>query len=391
MNPSRMLVVARKELTDGFRDRRAIYTVLISSLFGPLLIAFMVNQLAGQNRAAQEIKIPIVGRANGPVLVHWLEQQSGVEVEDGPSDAEAAVRDRKNEFVLIIDKEFAKKFRDSRAAVVKVVSDSTRPSTDAKVRRLHKLLDRFSGIMGSMRLIAHGVSPAVANVMQVDDVEISSAQQRAATIFNFIPVFLIGAAFTAGMQIATDATAGERERFSLEPLLINPIPRWQLVGGKWVAAAVAAVAGILATLVITAYVLSRLSLEDLGVRFHLGVPECVLMFAAVAPIGIIAPALQVYLSCFAKSFKEAQSYMAFLVLAALTPGILGTFYPIGDKLWLKPLPIVGQYALAVDILGGKVPSPLLLIGGGLIALVFSAIFLWLAARLFASEKIIFGR
>ena len=57
MTLSRILVIARKEFTDGFRDKRSIRTVAVSALFGPLLIAFMFNQLAGQNKAAQEIKI----------------------------------------------------------------------------------------------------------------------------------------------------------------------------------------------------------------------------------------------------------------------------------------------------------------------------------------------
>ena len=394
MNLSRIIVVARKELTDGFRDKRAIYTVLLSALFGPLIVAFMLNQFAGQQRAAQEIIIPIGGQQYGPVLVQWLKQQSGVGVEDGPVNqdaAESAVRERKKDFVLIIEKDFASKFRDSRAAPVEVVSDSTRQSTEPKVKRLRSLLTRFNGEMASLRLIARGVSPIVASVLKVDEVEVSNAQQRAATIFNVIPIFLIAAAFTAGMQIATDATAGERERFSLEPLLINPVPRWQLIGGKWLAAAVASFAGMAATLGITAYVLSRLSLEDLGVRYHLGTPECLLLFAALAPVGLIAPALQIYLACFAKTFKEAQSYMAFLVLAALLPGMIATVYPIGDEVWMKPIPILGQYTLAVEILGGKIPSAFLLGMAGVTALLFAGLFLWLATRLFSSEKIILGR
>ena len=394
MNLGLILVVAKKELTDGFRDRRSIYTVIISALFGPLVVAFMLNQFAGQQRAALEIKIPIIGRRYGPILVHWLEQQSGVEVEDGPANADAAesaVRDHTRDFVLIIDKEFAEKFRDSRAAPVQVVSDSTRQSTEPKVKRLHALLTRFNGEMASLRLMTRGVSPGIASVLKVDEIEVSSAQQRAASIFNVIPIFLLAAAFTAGMQIATDATAGERERSSLEPLLINPVPRWQFIAGKWLAAAVASLGGVAATLGITAYVLSRLSLEDLGVRYHLGTPECLLLFAALAPVGFIAPALQVYLACFAKTFKEAQSYMAFLVLAALLPGMLTTVYPIGDKGWMKPVPLLGQYTLAVEILGGKSPSLFVFFGAWIAALGFAALFLWLATRLFSSEKIIVGR
>jgi sodium transport system permease protein len=391
MNFSRMLVVARKELTDAFRDRRAIYVVLFSVLFGPLMIAFMLNQIAGQEKAAQEIRIPVVGREFGPVLVNWLEQQSGVEIVAGPAEAEAAVKDRKVDFVLVIEKDFAEKFRDSRPAPVQVVSDSTRQSSRATVRRLHALLTQFSSQLGSLRLIARGVSPAVVTGLKVEDVEVSNAQQRAAEVFNIIPMFLILAAFTAGMQIATDSTAGERERGSLEPLLLNPVPRWQLVAGKWLAAAVAALVGMIATLIVTSQVLSRLSLEDLGVRNRLGTPELVLLILAIAPMALVAPAMQVYLACFAKSFKEAQSYMSFLIFAAVIPGMVSIFHPIANQPWMEPIPVIGQYALAMDILGGKTPSPIVFIAAALAACAVAGVFLWLATRSFSSEKIIFGR
>ncbi len=91
-----------------------------------------------------------------------------------------------------------------------------------------------------MRLVGRGVSPAIASAIQLEDVEVSSAQQRAATILSFIPLFIVIAAFTGGMQIATDSTAGERERGSLEPLLVNPAPRRSFAVGKWLAASFAA-------------------------------------------------------------------------------------------------------------------------------------------------------
>ncbi len=391
MNLKRMIVVARKELTDSFRDKRALYGIAFGSLFGPLLIGFMLTQEAKQERAAQEIKIPVVGRANSPMLVHWLAQQAGVEIVNGPADAEQAVRDSKEDFVLVIKKEFAEKFSAVRPAPVQIVSDSNRMSTHAKVRRLRSLLTRFSSEIGSLRLIARGVSPALASPLKVEDVEISSAQQSIARLFNFIPLFVIMAAFTAGMQIATDSTAGERERLSLEPLLINPVPRWQLVGGKWLASAVAALGGMAATLAITAFILSRLSLEDLGVRFHLGWPECLLIFAAVAPMGLLAPAIQVYLACFAKTFKEAQTYMSFLILAAIAPSMLSLFYPLADKPWMRPIPFLGQSLLANDVLGGIIPSVWMFLAAAAAAMVVTAVFLWLSTRLFYSEKIIFGR
>ncbi|MBI4906059.1 MAG: ABC transporter permease [Acidobacteria bacterium] len=386
-----MAIVASKELTDAFRDKRAIYTVLFSTLFGPILIAFMFRQIAGQEKAAQEIQIPVVGRENAPILMNWLQQQSGIEIVNGPADPEQAVTDRKVDVVIIVEKDFGEKFSESRPAPVKVVSDSTRSNIRAKVRRVNGLLNRFSAEIGNLRLIARGVSPAVASTLKVEQVEVSSAKQRAAMLFNFIPMFLILAAFSTGMQIATDSTAGERERQSLEPLLLNPVPRWELVAGKWMAATAAAFLGLAGTLAFTAFVMSKLSLEDLGVRFRMDTPQLLMLLAAVGPMAFVAPAVQVYLSCFAKSFKEAQSYMGFLIMAVTIPGVISSLYPISNKPWMQPIPILGQYAMGTEILSGKVPSPLMFGIAGVSALALAGVFLYLASRLFSSEKIIFGR
>src|ERR1700680_1630320 len=201
-----LFVVARKELMDAFRDKRSIYSVVIGAMVGPIMIGFLLNRIADQQRGAQEIQVPVVGREHGPLLVNWLEQQPGVEITAGPTDAETAVRDRKIDFVLVIPKDFPEKFRASRPAPVQIVSDSTRQSTHAKVQRLRSLLSAFSNETGGLRLIARGVSPAIASALNVEDMEVSSAQQRAAAVFNMIPMFLALAAFVGGVHIATGST-----------------------------------------------------------------------------------------------------------------------------------------------------------------------------------------
>ena len=391
MSLSAIWTIARKELIDSRRDRRAIYGLIFGILVGPGLIGFMLNQIANQERAAQEIQVPVVGRAYAPVLVNWLQQQPGVEVIDGPADPETAVRDRKSDFVVVVEKDFAEKFRDSRPAPVDLYSDSTRQNARAKVRRIRSLLQRFNGQMAGMRLIARGISPSLASPLKLEEVDITSAQQRAATVFNIIPLFLIMAAFSTGMQIATDTTAGERERGSLEPLLLNPVPRWQIITGKWLAATLAALLGMSLTLLLISKVLTKLPLEDLGVRFHLGQYDMLLMVLTIAPVAMMAPAIQIYLACFAKSFKEAQSYMAFLIFAVTIPGVLSAFYPITDRPWMHPIPILGQYAAAADILGGKLPSPVGMVFAALASFALVFLFLSLASRLLSSEKIIFNR
>ena len=391
MSMNAMLAVTRKELTDSFRDKRSLYTILFGVLFGPALLGFLLYQLAGEEKSAQEIQVPVVGGELAPVLMQWMGQQSGVEIVDGPKDPEAAVRDRKVAMVLVVKKEFAGKFKESRPAPVQVYSDSTRQSTRAKVKRLNALLSRFSGEMGSLRLIARGISPEVASGLKVEEVEISNSQERAAKILDFLPMFLVLSALSAGMQVATDSTAGERERGSLEPLLLNPVPRWQLIGGKWLAAATLAAIGMAGTMVLVSQMVAKLPLEDLGFRLHLDVGQSLLLLAAIGPMVFLGPALQMYFACFAKSFKEAQTYMSYLILAFTIPGIASSFYPLTNRPYLQPIPIVGQYTLGIEILGGKAPAAWMLGLACLSALALTALLLWLAQGLLSNEKIIFER
>ncbi len=158
MNLRRIFTVARKELKDAFRDRRQLISILVASLASPLLIAFLFNRIAEDRRGAEEIKVPVVGQQYAPVLLDWLEQQAGVQVVAGPADPEGAVRERKEDLVVVIPKDFAERFRDSKPAKVKLVSDSTSSRGRFKVERVRTLLQRYGAEIGGLRLIARGLS-----------------------------------------------------------------------------------------------------------------------------------------------------------------------------------------------------------------------------------------
>lgn len=388
---SQLWVVLGKELKDAIRDRRSWMSLVFGALVGPLLIGFMLNRLADRQRRIEDVRIPVVGMAHAPALMDWLRQQAGVEVVEGPADPERAVRDRDEEVVIVIPDDFIERFRASKAAPVKVVSDGSRTDSRPKVVRVRSLLQRYSTEIGSLRLVGRGVSPGIAAALRLEDVEVSSAQQRAAMVLNFIPLFIILAAFTGGMQIATDSTAGERERGSLEPLLVNPAPRGAIASGKWLAATTMSVAGVLVTSLLCLAMLRAIPLQDLGVRFRLGGDQVWLVLAAVLPLCPLAAGLQIYLATFARSFKEAQSYMGFLIMVPMLPGLLATLYPFGEQRWMAPIPILGQHVLLADVIGGKPTGALLLLAGAVSSLTASVALVALASRLLRRESIVFGR
>lgn len=386
------LVVMRKEIKDWSRDRRSIITVLVSSLLAPGLIFIMFNSMATRQRSAEDVTIPVVGASHAPAFVEWLGQQAGVTIADGPDNAEDAVRNRREDAVIVIPENFAKNFRVSKPAQVRLVADSSSQNSRPKVQRIRTLLQRYNSEIGSLRLIARGVSPAVATPMQIEEVEVSSSQQRAATILGFIPLFVMLAAFTGAMAIATDSTAGERERGSFEALLANPAPRLAIASGKWLAGTVTAVVTVLITAALLFSMFRYLPLQDLGMRFRLGTPELIGTLAVVVPLAPLIVALQMYVATFAKSFKEAQSYLTFLMMAQMIPGMMQTMNPTTARAWwMHYVPWIGQQSLLTDVLGNKPIGPEVYAIVGVVNLTLAVLVVRATAGLLHREKIIFGR
>ena len=385
------LVVFRKELTDSLRDGRALFSIGFTIVLGPVLIGFMMNRVAERQREAEQVSIPVAGQEHAGALVEWLRQQSGVEVVAAPADPERAVRDGEADVVLIIPEDYAERFRASRPARVKVVGDSSRTTARPTIDRVRRLLQQYSGEIGSLRMIARGVSPAAANPLQLEEVEVSTAQQRAAQVLAFIPMFILLAAFVGGMQIATDSTAGERERGSLEPLLVNPAPRGAIVAGKCLAAAAVAMATVTLSTALCANIPRFLPLQEMGIRFRIGPEHFGGIMAAVLPACFFATSLQAYIATMARSFKEAQSYMGVLILLPMLPGILSSVYSLGDAPWMYAVPILGQHVLLAGVMGGRLQDLWAFAVAGIIAVAAAAVLMRLTTSLFRSERIVFGR
>jgi len=392
MNTLRQLwIVFIKELRDATRDRRSIMSLLVGAVITPALFGGMFSVIAGRSGDAREIRIPIAGVENAPAFVDWLKQQTGVEIIAAPSDPEAAVRDRKEDVVLILEKDFVKNMSRAIPAPVKLVSDSTRDGARRKVSRVRGLISQYSSQLASLRLIARGVAPSVAMPVNIEEVEVSSAQERLANLLNFLPLVLVLASLTGGMQIAIDTTAGERERGSLEPLLLNPVPRAAIAAGKWLAASAFGCASVLFSMILMVNVLRRVPWHDLGIRFRVPDADLMSLLALILPLALFLSALVMFASTFARSFKEAQGYIGLLILLPMIPGIVATLYPLSNRPWLAPIPIVGQYALAADVLGGKPPSVLFYLLAGVAAVTCAVVLVGLTARMLQREAIVFGR
>lgn len=381
----------RKEVLDGSRDRRSITSLVFSAFVSPLLFGLLFTVAAERRKGADEIELPVQGAQYAPAFTEWLTQQSGVTIVAPPADAEKAVANRDVDVVLIIEPDFEKNLARAVPAPVKLVSDVTRDQSRPKVARVRNLVAMYSGQIGGLRLIARGVAPSVATAVKMEEVEVSSSQQRLATQLSILPLLLVIAALTGGLQIAIDSTAGERERGSLEPLLLNPVPREALAAGKWLASSLFGCCALLFSMVLTMNVMWRVPWHDLGIRFRVTDGALFSLLALIVPLAFFLSALVMFASTFARSFKEAQSYLGMLMLVPMLPGLVSTMYPLAGRPWLAPVPVLGQYALAADVLGGKPPHVVFYLLAGASVLLCAAILVALTARMLKREAIVFGR
>ena len=385
-----MTAVLGKELTDHFRDRRTLLSGLLVPVLGPLLFLGMFSLIASWVREDKPLTIPVVGAANAPHLIAFL-QRAGAVIEEAPADYEAQVRDGKLELALSIPEDYGKEFEAGRAAPLQLAFDSSSNKTRQQTARARHLLDAYTRRLGALRMIARGVSPSLVAPLDVTEVDLATPERTAANALSMIPLFLLMAAFVGGLHLAIDCTAGERERGSLEPLLVNPVSRFAVVTGKWLAVVVVTAVAIGIALLGFSIAVTHVPLQDLGVKFHLGARETIGLLAACLPLALFAGALQITLALFARTFKEAQTYLSMLMMVPIVPATFLSLSPIKTQLWMMAVPVLGQTVLMGDVLRGE-GRPLYWFGvAAASALLAAALFLAWATRLLKSEKIIFGR
>lgn len=387
---TKALAVFAKEALDAVRDRRSLTSALSFALFGPLVLAMALATVAKSSDDRSPLRLTVAGAGHAPSLVGYLEQ-NGVEIVRPPADVKAAVRSGDLKLALIIPEDYGKDFRASRPARVELVHDASRMGSSTPVRRVERLLERYSAQVAGLRLTARGISPQVVQAVRLNEIDLSTAASRAAFALATFPIFLLMSAFIGGMNVAIDTTAGERERGSLETLLVHAVPRLDLVIGKWMAAVAFNLLAVVLTLLFSFLVLRWDRLQRMDIPVALSVDDALRLLALLLPLALLAPALQMLIALFARSFKEAQTQLSLLMFLPMIPGLLLSFQSFEPKPWMRGVPILAEQVLMRDLLYGKAitPSSLALTVGATLAL--AVISLGVTARLLRHERIVLGR
>jgi sodium transport system permease protein len=385
-------IIFEKEMLDNLRDYRSWVTGIFWALFGPLILGGMIMMLGNTLREKSEeaLRLPVSGAENAPNLVAFLRQQN-VSIEPAPQDPRAAVLAGDINVALIIPPEYGENFTESRTATLQLVFDSTRQSAMSDINRAQNLLTGYGEYIGMLRLSLRGVSPEVVRPLQIEQVDMATPQSQALIFLSMLPYFIIFAIFNGAGPVITDATAGERERGSLEPLLINPIPRGLVVIGKMLAAVPFASLNLVITLAGFAAIFNLLPVEKmLGVQIWLDPVTLGAIVVVGIPIVLLACALQTLIASFTKTTKEAGTYLPFVGLVPALPGLALAFLPVKPELWTMLIPTFGQQILINQMLRAEpILTSNMAISAG-VTLAASVIITIAAIKFYENERIVSG-
>jgi sodium transport system permease protein len=369
--------VARKELREGLRDRRSLMSGLFYGIWGPLVMGATLIGTAGQHADIGAITVAASGTARAPSLAAFLESRQ-IHLDERPVDLEAEIRADRVPIALVIDQQYAERFAESRPATVTLLHDSTRSQSARLSNHLRSALNDYARSVGETRLVLRGIAPAAISGIRILERDFSTAGDRAGRMLAMIPIFVLLAAFIGGMSVAADVTAGERERGTLESLLLHPISRFAIAGGKWIAVSVMAMATVTLALAISFSVLRHPRLQQLDIPVGLTIADAMMMLAILAPLAAAASALQLWMALQAQTFKEAQSKLSMLIFLPMIPGFLFAFGALQPAPWMAYSPMLGQHLLIAQVIRGEAASIVTLVLLSAIT-VTAAAAAWLAA------------
>ena len=392
MSPA-LFTVWRKELTENFRDRRTLFSALLfGPLFGPFLLALMINLMLQKTvtESDQKVRIAVSGSARAPNLIGFLEEHEVVVLrgELDLADARRAIRDGRHQIVLLIPEEYSTRLKEGLPAPLKLISDASDSQTGKYAAHVRALLNAYGSQLGALRLLARGVSPDVIQPIVVDDIDVSTPAGRALLVLGMMTYFILFAMLMGGLYLAIDATAGERERGSLEPLLTVPVARQTIIYGKVLAACCYMLASLAIALLAFTVALALVPLEALGMTANFDLAVAFKVFLVAAPFVLLGAALMTVVASFTRSYREAQSYLTVVLLVPTLPILFAGLYSLRPGPWLMAIPSLSQHLLITNLLRDEPLQALHVLVSVATTLAAGLALTWLAGRLYTREQIL---
>jgi sodium transport system permease protein len=350
-----IVVVATKEVIDALRDRRTLQLIFFVSILQAPLILFLLSTLTTERESQIERReVYVQGIEYAPELRNHLLRQA-YRILAPPAGFEARLRaNRLDTAVIVIGSDFHDKLAAGEVPEIDVLANSNSRGSATAHGVARALLDGFIRERTLLHLASDGVPADVLKPVDVQEVDLATPGSRAAQLTGaFIPLYVLLALLAGAMNAAMDTTAGERERGSLEPLMMNPAPPWAIALGKWTA--VAGLGLCVALLTSLSYLPAQVLLrsESLQAAFQYGWPEVLRFTLICVPFAAAVAALMMATSIRGRSVKEAQAGNSLVMTLVLLLPLVSVLNDGAEPRWYLWVPSLAQQTLMVRVLKGE--------------------------------------
>ncbi len=414
---SQIITIFKKEITDTIRDRRSLMAmIIIPALLMPLLIVGGAKFIDYQIKKAQKqtVKIAISGENFSPDLAQIIKKQEKVEIiktdpstgsiyppqaSSGQADTlKQAIDKEQIDAALIIPENFSEKIDKMKTAEITIITKSTLEKSSIATQKISAALAEFNKQTREQRFIKLKINSDTLNEAIAVPEDIATKKEKGGFGLGFILPFLIVIwSITGGQNTAVDASAGEKERKTLEALLLTPVKRFDIVMGKFLAVATASITSTAIALASLYITIVRIGFGPMAqgaptaqlFDFSIDPKALLLLFAVSILVVFVFSAIMLSIAIFAKSFKEAQNYLGPLYIIIILPlSFMNTAIGMKPDLWLFAIPALNAVLLFKEILiGNHIFSHIAVTIVSLAA--FSLIALFAASKIYSKESVLF--
>ncbi|MGB6544276.1 MAG: ABC transporter permease [Candidatus Acidiferrales bacterium] len=394
-------IVYRKEMKDSLRDRRTLISMIaVPILLMPLLtigIGVLSADIVGH--AMEEVpKIMIVGGLDSPGVVAGLRAQSDIQVVPAAPDYAQEIGDKRIRAAVEIPPGFEASLSAGTPATVTVYDYKNDLKSSIAADRLQKFFRDLRDRTVRQRLEAQRLPDSLIHPFDVDEQNVASPEKATGELVGgIVPYFVILLCLTGAIYPAIDLTAGEKERGTMETILSSPVSRTDLVFGKFLTVLTASLAtAFLAVLSMgVSFGIAKGALMSLtnsgqasGFALSISSESVAAVFAMVLPLAVLFSAALLAVALYAKSYKEAQSYLQPLTIIVVIPGVVSLLPGVELNARLALIPILNTSLVSKEILTGTYHwhyIALIFIS----SCVYAAIALVIAVKLFEREDVLF--
>lgn len=393
MNLRGIWAVFRKEFRENLRDRRTLLSALVfGPLLGPVLVAALVQFSISHAEVQSEenITVAVTHADRAPNLLAYLTAR-GIDIAPVTLDeagAREAVVKQTHKIILDIPEDFGARLQEGQPAPVVLYSDSSRGFDRRGVGRVRMLVTQYGLDIAQLRFLARGIDPISVLPISVQEIDVSTPSSRSVVVLNALTYLVILSMLAGGLYLAVDATAGERERGSLEVLLTTPVPREHLIFGKILAAAAYMLISLVLTVSTFSVAMSFVGLEQLGVTANLGPRAALTMIACCAPLILFGASYLSIIAGFAKSYREAQTYLGLVITVPTLPLMFAGLLGLQPKLPLMFVPFLSQHLLMTTVVRAEPIVPLYVVVSVASTLALGALLMYAAGRLYRREGLL---